>query len=156
MTTEPSIFQINWSDGGVPKIGIQTAGINELGIVQDRHRDLKHHGGPDRALCLYAIERIVALQREGHPIFPGSTGENITTIGVDHDLMVPGTRWRLGDTVEIEITSYTVPCRIIRESFRDRSFVRISQTEHPGWSRVYARILARGSVSIGDRIVRLG
>ena len=38
------------------------------------------HGGPERALCLFSLERILELQAEGHPIFPGAAGENITIL----------------------------------------------------------------------------
>jgi hypothetical protein len=40
-----AIVQINVSDGGVPKLPIGRAIVDELGIVGDRHRDVKHHGG---------------------------------------------------------------------------------------------------------------
>ena len=48
------------------------------GLEGDRHRNRKLHGGPDRALCLFSLERIEALQAEGHPIEPGTLGENLT------------------------------------------------------------------------------
>jgi len=149
---EPAIAQLNISDGGVPKLGIRTAEVTRLGLVGDRQRDTKHHGGPDRALCLYALERIHELQGEGHPIVPGSVGENVTMVGIDMDRLVPGTRLRLGETVLIEITSYTRPCRNIRESFSDGDWNRILQDRRPGWSRVYARVLDMGRISVGDRI----
>ena len=74
----PAIFQINISKGGVPKLAIREAMITVQGVEGDGHRDLKNHGGPDRAVCLYSLERILALQDEGHPIYPGAVGENIT------------------------------------------------------------------------------
>ena len=52
----------------------------------------------------------------------------------------------------LEITSFTSPCKTIRRSFIDGRFVRISQKVHPGWSRVYARVVTEGNVAIGDRI----
>lgn len=147
-----AILQISLSNGGVPKSGVHAADVNELGIVGDYQHDQRHHGGPDRALCLYSLERILALQAEGHPIFPGSVGENITTVGLDMDRLLPGMRLRLGNQVRIEITSYTTPCQKIRESFFDGNSNRILQRVYPGWSRVYARILDGGRISVGDHI----
>jgi MOSC domain-containing protein YiiM len=155
MHSNGHIFQINLSRGGVPKRGIPTAEITGFGIVGDAHRDKRYHGGPDRAICLYSLERIMALQEEGHPIFPGSIGENIITAGIDLGPIEPGARLALGDGVEIEIASYTVPCRTIRASFLDEHFNRISQKLHPGWSRLYARVLREGSIRVGDRIAIL-
>jgi MOSC domain-containing protein YiiM len=46
-----------------------------------------------------------------------------------------------------------VPCHKIAASFADGEFHRISQKLHPGWSRVYARVLAQGMVRLGDEVV---
>ena len=85
----PRIFQINISDGGVPKLPVGHAVIDFSGAQGDRQRNLKHHGGPDRALCLFSLERILALQQEGHAIVPGATGENLTVVGLDWNTARP-------------------------------------------------------------------
>ena len=149
---QPRIFQISLSKGGVPKLAVRKAQVSTLGIEGDMHRDLKHHGGPERALCLYSLERIQALQAEGHPIFPGAAGENITVSGLDWSQIAPGSRLCLGDQVVVEVTDFTVPCANIRESFSDERFIRIGQDQHPGWSRVYARILSEGQIATGDPV----
>ncbi|HEY3341766.1 MAG TPA: MOSC domain-containing protein, partial [Anaerolineae bacterium] len=82
MSQTGHIFQINISHGGVPKRAVFRAQVDTLGVAGDQHRDMVHHGGPDRAVCVYALEKILALQAEGNPIFPGSVGENITLAGV--------------------------------------------------------------------------
>lgn len=146
------IHALNRSDGGVPKLPIERAEITRSGLVGDRQQDLKHHGGPDRALCLYSLEAIERLQAEGHPISPGSTGENLTLAGLDWSALVPGVRLELGPEVVVEITRYTVPCKTIRNSFREEKFTRISQKLHPGWSRLYARVLREGLIAVGDAV----
>ena len=152
---QPRIFQINFSNGGVPKTGLHTAEVGPNGIVIDRHDDMVHHGGPEQNLCLYSLERIDALQREGHPIFPGSTGENITTVGLDPELFLPGRRFRLGADIVIVTTDFAQPCKTIRDSFIDFNFNRINELKHPGWSRIYARVLETGSITVGDSIILL-
>lgn len=148
------IVQINISRGGVPKRPVFEAEVGENGIAGDGHNEGPAiHGGPERALCLYAIETIEALAAEGHPITPGSTGENITTRGLDWSEVVPGARFALGNDVVIEITRYTTPCRTIRASFADGNPNRIHQQLFPGWSRAYARILSCGIIRPGDRVV---
>lgn len=146
------IFQINTSAGGVPKSAVRQSEVGPLGLVDDGHDDTVHHGGIERALSLYSLELIRALQNEGHPIFPGSTGENITLVGLDWSLMNVGLRLRLGDEVEIEITRYVTPCKTIRESFIDQDFNRISWRTNPGWARAYARVLNTGIVTVGDSV----
>jgi MOSC domain-containing protein YiiM len=66
------VHQINLSKGGVPKLPVDEAVIDESGVVGDVQADRVHHGHPDQALCLYSLEVIQELQREGHPIGPGS------------------------------------------------------------------------------------
>jgi MOSC domain-containing protein YiiM len=149
------IVQVSVSPGGVPKRAVAAARVTPLGLEGDGHRHRRLHGGPDRALCLYALERIEALRGEGHPVTPGATGENLTVAGLDWAGVAPGDRFRIGDGVEIEITTFTHPCRTIRAAFRNGDTTRISETRHPGWSRLYARVVAPGEVRPGDPVVRL-
>jgi MOSC domain-containing protein YiiM len=152
MNQNGHIFQISISKGGVPKQGLPKASIDTEGVAGDQHRDLVHHGGPDRAVCLFSLERIIALQGEGHPIFPGSAGENITVAGMDWSTLAPGARIKLGNDVVLEVTDYTAPCSNIGASFIERHFDRISQKTHAGWSRLYARVLQPGEVKVGDPV----
>jgi MOSC domain-containing protein YiiM len=147
-----SVASINVSAGGVPKGRIAVAKVSRSGLQSDAQDDKKHHGGPERAVCVYSLERIRALQAEGHPIAIGTVGENVTVEGVDWDSVVPGSRIRLGKQVVLEVVSFTDPCKTIRESFIDGRFVRISQKLHPGWSRVYTRVLAEGEIRSGDAV----
>jgi MOSC domain-containing protein YiiM len=145
------IVSINRSDGGVPKLSVDEAIVTADGLIGDRQRDTRHHGGPDRALCLYSLDLIEQLRVEGHPIAPGTTGENVTIRGVHWREVVPGSRLSLGD-VDVEITGYATPCKNIRGSFLDEDIARISHKLHPGWSRVYARVLRGGPLRPGDEV----
>lgn len=147
-----TVISINTSNGGVPKKSVDDAQVSRLGLVGDAHNDVVGHGGPDRAVCIFPIELIRSLQREGHPIDVGTSGENLTVQGIDWDLVLPGVRIRCGDEVELEVVSYTNPCKTIRESFIEGEFKRISQKVNPGWSRVYARVLREGKIRRGDPI----
>lgn len=144
------IVQINLSDGGVPKRPVSRAQINQEGLVGDRQKNLKHHGGLDRAVCLWSAEIIEMLQAEGHPIQPGAAGENITVAGLDWPQLIPGVQLQLGDSVLLEITDYAQPCRTIARYFKLRRYGRISQKRHPGLSRLYTKVLSPGMVRESD------
>lgn len=146
------LVSINVSKGGVPKSRVTAAKVSRLGLLNDAQNDTKEHGGPERAVCVYSLERIHALQAEGHPINVGTAGENVTVEGIDWELVVPGSRLRLGDEVVLEVASFTTPCKTIRDSFIDGRFVRISEKLHPGWSRVYTRVLSEGDIRSGDAV----
>lgn len=148
----PSIIvSVNTSRGGVPKTSTFEAFIDESGVSGDVQTHTAFHGGPDRAVVLFSLEVIRALQAEGHPIVPGSTGENLTVSGVEWSAVVPGTRIRAGGAL-LEVTKYATPCATIASSFVDRAFIRIGHDQHPGWSRVCARVLEPGVVRPGDPV----
>jgi len=149
----PHVHQVNVSDGGVPKLPVPEARITVEGVSGDRHNSPKIHGGPDQAVCLFSLEVIEKLQAEGHPIKPGSSGENLTLVGVNWAALKPGDRLHIGEKVRLEIMSYTAPCEHNARWFLNGDFKRISQKRHPGWSRLYARVLSEGLVQSGDRVL---
>ena len=143
-----NVFSINVARGGVPKRPAASAWISVHGVEGDGQRNRQLHGGPDRAVSLYSLELIEALRAEGHPVEPGSLAENLTLAGVDWSLMVPGVQVEVGPVL-LELTSYVHPCRNVSTSFINGEFARISQKVHPGWSRLYARVLEEGVVTPG-------
>lgn len=161
MSTTGTIVQISISRGGVPKLPIAVAAVDRRGVAGDAHADARAHGRLEQALCLYSLERIAALRTEGHAVQPGSTGENITTEGLDWRYVVPGARLRLGadphdgiDTsgVLIEITGWASPCWKNARWFRNGDFRRIDEGRYPGFGRAYARVLQGGTIRAGDPI----
>jgi MOSC domain-containing protein YiiM len=149
--SETKLHSINVSNGGVPKLAQPAAAVRTRGVAGDRQRDLRHHGGPTRAVCLYSLELIRALRAEGHGIDVGCIGENFTLTGVPWERMVPGAKLDVGE-VQIELTAYAAPCSNLRPYFTDGAFVRVAQKVHPGWSRLYARVLREGTVRAGDEV----
>jgi MOSC domain-containing protein YiiM len=151
--TEGRLLQVNRSPGGVPKLPVAgPVRVGFSGVEGDAQAEFTVHGGRRRAVCLFAIEAIRRVAGEGHPIGPGSCGENLTTEGIELATLPPGTRLAVGDQVLLEITRPVSPCRTIAGSFRDGSFQRIDIRRHPLDARVYARVLREGWVQAGDRI----
>ena len=146
------IVQVSISPGGVPKLPVPEARVTTLGIEGDLHREMDVHGGPERALCIFSMEQIRALQAEGHNVSPGAIGENLTVEGLDWERVTPGSRLELGAGVFIEVTSYTAPCSNIKKNFSDGDFSRVSQKRPPGGSRVYTRVLSEGMIRQGDTV----
>ncbi|HYY61435.1 MAG TPA: MOSC domain-containing protein [Burkholderiales bacterium] len=147
------LHSINVSDGGVPKLRRDASDVRFTGVTGDRQRDLRYHGGPLRAVSLYSLELIHALQAEGHPIHVGAIGENLTLAGIAWERMVPGARVEVREVL-LELTAYAAPCTNLLGCFRDGEFKRVSQKAHPGWSRLYARVLCEGEIKVGD-VVRV-
>ena len=76
--------------------------------------------------------------------------------GLDWPRVQPDDFFRLGETVLVQITRFTSPCLTVRAAFLDGAYSRVSEKRHPGWSRVYARVLVPGEIAAGDRVERLG
>ncbi|MBX3359480.1 MAG: MOSC domain-containing protein [Phycisphaeraceae bacterium] len=136
----------------MPKLAVERAQVTPEGLVGDGHHDTKHHGGVDRAVCLFAMEVIDRLRAEGHPIGPGTIGENVTVAGLEWKAVAPGRVIEFAGGVVLEVTAYTTPCSTIRESFRGLEFNRVKQEQHAGDSRVYARVVREGELRVGETV----
>lgn len=152
MGSVPYLYQINCSPGGLPKLPVPEAWVSLKGMDGDRQRNRVLHGGSDRALCLFSFETLEALQQEGHTIYAGASGENLTVAGLNWTELKPGDHLKIGGQVQIELTSYCEPCRHNAQWFLNGDYSRISHQHHPGWSRLYARVLSEGRVRQGDRV----
>lgn len=116
----------------------------------DDQADKKHHGGPRQTLCLYSLEVIEALRAEGHPIAAGYAGENLTMAGIDWANLADGDLYRIGADLVVEITDPATPCAKNASWFLDGNYRRMSNTDYPGSSRWYARVIEPGVASVGD------
>lgn len=150
------VLQVNVSPGGVPKLPVAgPVRVTRLGLEGDTHHEPTVHGGPHRAVALFAIEAIRRVAAEGHPIAPGTAGENLTTEGIELARLPVGTRLAIGDELVLELSAPDNPCRTISGSFSDGRFARISILTHPTDSRMYTRVLREGTVRAGDPITVL-
>ena len=51
---------------------------------------------------------------------------------------------------KIELTNTAPPSKTIAKSFKEGHFIRISEKNHSGCSRGYAKVLREGLVSLND------
>lgn len=126
--------------------------VRPLGLRADVQADRKHHGGVDQAVYAYAQEDADhfagVLDRE---VTPGLFGENLRTAGVDVTGAVTGERWRIGETLELEVTIPRIPCGTFARRLRVDGWVRrFTQEGRPG---AYLRVVRSGSVAAGDPVV---
>jgi len=139
------------SQGGVPKDSVDYIEVKFDGCLGDRQNDLKHHGGENKAICLFQQEIIQQLNESGHPIYPGSTGENILVSGIKIGSLHPGSIIKFAN-VELEITQDASPCKTISSSFIGGQFNLISNKLYPNFTRWYAKVNREGSISLGESL----
>ena len=151
------IASINVSHpGGVPKRPIDRTVITTRGLIGDGQRTKEPvHGGPEKAVCLFGVEQIRRVNADGHHLYPGALGENLTVSGLDLGGLASGDRLRIGDPATgpiIELSDPAAPCKNIAGSFEDWRIARVSHKVRPEDSRWYARVLREGPVVSGDPI----
>ena len=145
------VLQVNTSPGGVPKRAVAQAHVGREGLEGDSFNYPKVHGGPERAVCLFPLELIQALQAEGHPIYPGAVGENLTVAGLDWPALEVGDVLDVGEA-RLQLTQRVEPCNTIAGAFAEGEFKRIKPDRVPDQTRWYARVLDEGVVRPGDEI----
>ena len=156
-----TLVQINRSPGGLPKRPV--AGpvmVTRQGVDGDDHRNLKYHGGPNKAVLMIAAESLQALKESGFQVIAGSLGENLTVHGLDFSCWRTGQRYRIGEDLVIELTTLRVPClnldvydpAIKAELYDFRCKAGDSATEK--WARggFYARVIHEGLVVPGASV----
>jgi MOSC domain-containing protein YiiM len=155
------LLQINRSGGGLPKRPVSgPVMLTREGVQGDRHRNLKYHGGPDKAVLMLAAEKLAELRAGGFQVIAGSLGENFTVEGLDHSRWRAGQRYRIGENAVIELTTLRTPCLnldvydpAIRKQLYDAK-CRAGNPETPRWAGggFYARVIHEGLLIAGAPI----
>ena len=157
------VHQINIGNGGVPKEPVLEARVTTERLEGDDW-NYHSHGGAEQAVCLYALECLEKLRKQGLKVFSGALGENITTEGIDYSKVRIGDIYRVGNDVEIQITKVRTPCgtiakaygQRIREAMWDKQ-IKQGDVTSPKWGMTgfYARVLQEGMIKQGDRIEKV-
>ena len=130
-----------------------TVHVGRLGLAGDEQVD-RNHGGPDRAVYVYADEDAAWWsERLERGIPPGLFGENLRTTGLDVTGARVGEQWRVGDEVVLEVRRIRTPC----ENLALRMGIEGFHLEFLKSGRVGAmcRVVVQGEVRAGDRVRRV-
>lgn len=156
-----TLLQINGSRGGLPKRAVNgPVMLTREGLEGDMHRNLKYHGGPDKAVLMVAMEDLEVLQALGYPVYAGALGENLTVSGLDRARWRAGQRYRVGEDAVIELTTLRTPClnlNVYGAAIKDEVFdagCRAGDPNTEKWARggFYARVVHGGLVVAGARV----
>lgn len=146
-----TVASLHASQGGVPKPEILSATIDVGGVVGDGQAARQYHGRPWQALCLWSAEVVQAWAADGHPIFPGAAGENLSLTGIDWSQVRAGLIIEIG-TMTALVSAPAVPCTKNSRWFSDRDHLRLGHDLYPGRARWYASVLSPGQVRAGDPV----
>jgi len=114
----------------------------------DRQADLKNHGGPDKAVCVYSFDHYPHWEEWfGDQLSPGALSENLTISGLSENEVCIGDVFILGEAVA-QITQPRQPCSKLAGK-RGRKDLAKAIHEN-GYSGFYLRVLKEGLVRAGD------
>jgi MOSC domain-containing protein YiiM len=138
-------------DGPVTVTVPEAKGTGSVGLAGDRVFDIKHHGGPDQAVYAYAREDLDVWEAElGTPLRNGVFGENLTTVGVDVNGALIGERWRVGESVLLEVSAPRIPCSTFQGWLDRKGWIKqFTEAARPG---TYLRVIEEGEIRAGDRV----
>lgn len=125
--------------------------LAEENLAGDEQADRSCHGGPDKAVCCYAVEHYPKWRRElgEDACGPGWFGENLSIDGQNEDTVCIGDVYRIG-TARVEVSQPRGPCWKLGRRWRRLDMVRLTrQSGRTGW---YVRVLTLGQLTAGDEI----
>lgn len=126
--------------------------VTPTGLVGDEQADLRVHGGPDKALCVYPSEHYDAWAAAGTSLGWGDLGENLVTEGLRDDEVVLGERLRIGGVLA-EVSMSRRPCFKIA-AVHGRADLP-DEVQATGRTGFYLRVLTPGTLTAGDEVVRV-
>lgn len=136
---------------GICKEGIEEAYLSKEGFKGDGVADLKHHGGPDRAVCVYSYEHYALWENEFNVKLPyAAFGENITVTNMLEKDVCIGDVFQIGDAI-IQITQGRIPCDTITK----RTNVALKRIVETGYTGYLCRVLKEGNVRKNSKIERI-
>lgn len=138
---------------GGRKLPVPQAELRLTGFDGDGQADLKNHGGPDKAVCVYAFDHYPFWETWlGGPLEPGAFSENLTIAGVRETEVGLGDVWQIGPT-RLQVSQPRQPCSKLAGQRGRRDLPE--QIHATGFSGFYLRVLEPGLIRAGDPVTVL-
>lgn len=126
--------------------------LSKLNFVGDGQGDLVHHGGIEKAVCVYAHEHYSFWENElERKLDVGAFGENLTIEGLLEDDVCIGDIFQLGQAI-VQISQPRQPC--YRLSIRYGVEDLLLKFPTTGFTGFYLRVLEEGWVAKEDGFIR--
>lgn len=127
--------------------------LGPLGLTGDEQADPENHGGPERALLHYSLDRYAGWQ-EQYPdratrFVPPGFGENLASHDMDEHTVHIGDVYLIG-TARVQVSQPRTPCWKLDVRFDIPGLAReVQATARCGW---FYRVLETGTFTTGDTI----
>lgn len=120
------------------------------GLQGDGQGDTDHHGGPDKAVCVY-FEKRYSYWREQFegPFEYGAFGENFTLTNWTEDDLCIGDIVQAGEVI-LQVSQPRQPC--YKLSLRHQLPELSERVQREGYTGFYFRVLQVGSMKVGTEL----
>ncbi len=127
--------------------------LDNLGFRGDSVADPNHHGGRDKAVCVYCVEHFPFWAKElTREMLPGAFGENLSVSGWTEKSVHIGDVFQVGEA-QVQCTQPRQPCHKLNKVFDFQPMAcRVQTTGFSGW---YFRVTQPGWVTPGVEISRV-
>ncbi|WP_396653290.1 MOSC domain-containing protein [Metabacillus idriensis] len=122
--------------------------LSKTNLEGDGQADLVHHGGEDKAVCVYSFDHYSYWEDAlGVQLEPGAFGENLTIRGLTEENVFLGDVFQFGEAI-VEVSQPRQPCFKLAMKHQVKDLpVQIQNTKFTGF---YFRVLKEGRVSKKD------
>ena len=119
--------------------------LSTLNFTGDGQGDLVHHGGRDKAVCVYSYEHYPYWEKElGKPLDFSAFGENLTLLGLTEDELCIGDSFQIGEAV-VQVSQPRQPCFKLSLIHERKDMPLLIQ--NTGYTGYYFRVLKEGMVA---------
>lgn len=143
-----------WSTGSFKEPVTGPRWLGTINLAGDGQADRQHHGGPEKAVCVYPSVHYPIWRVElDRPEFPfGAFGENWTIAGVSETDVCIGDTFAVGGA-RVQVSQPRQPCWKLSRRWRIKDLAaRVQATGRTGW---YCRVLTEGLVAAGAPLALL-
>ncbi|MEF2964219.1 MOSC domain-containing protein [Paenibacillus sp. M1] len=125
--------------------------LSLLNLDGDGQADLVHHGGRDKAVCVYCYEHYPYWEEQLHRrLESGAFGENLTIRGITEQEVRIGDTFQFGEAV-VQVSQPRQPCYKISARYGVPDMqLKVQET---GFTGFYFRVLKEGNVSKSDSLI---
>lgn len=124
--------------------------LTKLGFEGDGVGDRKHHGGEDKAVCVYSLDHYAYWKSVlGIEMPIAAFGENLSVVGMHEEAVCIGEMYTIGTAV-VQVSQPRQPCGTLAARYGRNDFVKL--VADSGRTGFYFRVLTEGRVRSGDTL----
>jgi MOSC domain-containing protein YiiM len=124
--------------------------LSKQGLEGDGVGDPRHHGGEDKAVCVYSMDHYPYWGTTFDITMPAAAfGENLSVEGLREGDICIGDVYRIGTAV-VQVSQPRQPCGTLAARYGRNDLIKL--VADSGMTGLYFRVLAEGLVQAGDVI----